>query len=269
MTDIEKYAASLHLAHSYRQPLVKTVLKDLDLPLSAYGLDAGCGIGLYTKMLAEEVGPEGHVVGLDNSQGLLDEAYNLASRRGLQNRITLKQGDVSSIPYGDNTFDWAGSMDCIGCIQADSVFLLKELKRVVKPGGMVFLLIWSSQMLLPGHPSIEAQLNATPSGIAPFNQTMQPERHFMRAGRWFLKAGYRDINTHTYIGNISAPLNQEMRDALTDLFEMRWGGCEQEVSRKTWSYYKRLCNPDSPDFILNLADYHAFYTYTLFQGYAE
>ena len=44
--------------------------------------------------------------------------------------------------------------------------LVKELARVVKPGGSVALLAWSSEKLLPGHPLLEGHLNATSAGIA-------------------------------------------------------------------------------------------------------
>jgi ubiquinone/menaquinone biosynthesis C-methylase UbiE len=33
-----------------------------------------------------------------------------------------------------------------------------------------------------------------------------------------------------------------------------------------WAQYQRLCQPESPDFILNLPDYYAFFTYSMFRG---
>jgi demethylmenaquinone methyltransferase/2-methoxy-6-polyprenyl-1,4-benzoquinol methylase len=63
-------------------------------------------------------------------------------------------------------------------------------------------------------------------------------------------------------------LRDEIRSALTALFDMRWGEAESEVSPKDWKLYKRLCQPGSKDFILNLPDYYAFFTYSLFCGKA-
>jgi hypothetical protein len=57
-----------------------------------------------------------------------------------------------------------------------------------------------------------------------------------------------------------------MRNALTALLEMRWPGVQSEVTPEDWAQYQRLSEPESPDFILDLPDYYAFFTYTMFQG---
>lgn len=136
-------------------------------------------------LLAEAAGLKGHVVGVDITEEFLKKAGLSAAAKGLESRVSFKKADAYKLPFPANTFDWAGSMDCIGYGDQDSVALLREAARVVKPGGRVFILVWSSQMLLPGYPLLEARLNATPSGIAPFKTTMPPEAHFMRALGWF------------------------------------------------------------------------------------
>jgi hypothetical protein len=136
----------------------------------------------------------------------------------------------------------------------------------VKPGGKLCLAIWSSQMLLPGYLLLEARLNATSAGIAPFAAGMAPERHIMRAPEWFRKAGFTDIQALTLLRDICPPLCDEIIAGLTDLFSMRWGSCQKEVAPEIWHDYQRLCNPDSPDFILHNSDYYAFFTYSLFSG---
>jgi len=47
---------------------------------------------------------------------------------------------------------------------------------------------------------------------------------------------------------------------------MRWPNAAPELSADDLAEFQRLCLPDSPDFILNLPDYHAFFTYTMFWG---
>lgn len=111
---------------------------------------------------------------------------------------------------------------------------------------------------------LEARLNATSSGIAPFKVTMPPELHFMCALGWFRKIGFVEPTFRTFVQEICAPLTVEMRIALTELFSMRWGESHSEVSPEDWREYQRLCRPDSPDYILNVAEYCAFITYSLF-----
>jgi demethylmenaquinone methyltransferase/2-methoxy-6-polyprenyl-1,4-benzoquinol methylase len=61
-------------------------------------------------------------------------------------------------------------------------------------------------------------------------------------------------------------LSDDIRNALISLFEMLWGEPQPEVSQKDWAEYERLCQPESPEFILNLSDYYAFFTYSMFRG---
>ncbi|WP_353852733.1 class I SAM-dependent methyltransferase [Dehalobacter restrictus] len=262
----EKYLRSLYVSNPLREPIIKTAISQLGLPLGSCGLDIGCGIGLYSLLLAEAAGSNGHIVGIDTNEEFLEKACSFASDKRLGNRVTFKKADASKLPFQDNTFDWACSMDFIGYGNQDPISLLKEAARVVKPGGLVFILIWSSQMLLSGYPLLEARLNATSSGVAPFKATMPPELHFMRALGWFHQIGFVEPIFRTFVSNISVPLSSEMRIALTELFQMRWGETHLEVSPEDWTEYQRLCHPDSPNFILNVPEYCAFITYSLFYG---
>ena len=262
----EKYLKSLYVSNPLREPIIKTAISQLALPSGSYGLDIGCGIGLYSFLLAEAVGFNGHIVGIDITEEFLEKACLLASDKGLENRVAFKKADASRLPFEDNTFDWAGSMDFIGYGNQDPTSLLREVARVVKPGGLVFILIWSSQMLLPGYPLLEARLNDTSSGVAPFKASMPPELHFMRALGWFHQIGLVQPTFRTFVSDISTPLSSEMTIALTEIFQMRWGETHLEVSPEDWTEYQRLCHPNSPDFILNVPEYCAFITYSLFCG---
>jgi demethylmenaquinone methyltransferase/2-methoxy-6-polyprenyl-1,4-benzoquinol methylase len=143
---------------------------------------------------------------------------------------------------------------------------IKQLARVVKPGGSMAILAWSSQMLLPGYPVLEARLNATKAGIAPFAVEASPERHFLRAAGWLRAAGLEETCAETFVRSVCAPLEDELREALSALLEMRWGGAEAELPEHDSDAYRRLCRPDSPEFVLNRPDYYAFFTYSLFHG---
>ena len=242
------------------------MIRYLNLPSGSHGLDAGCGIGLQLPLLAEAVGQSGHVTGLDISPEFLKHAGTILKESGMSERITFKQGDIYNLPFEDNTFDWLWSADCAGYYTRKPHALTKELGRVVKPGGLIALLIYSSQMLLPGHPLLEARLNATSAGIAPFIPGMSPETHYLRALGWFQKAGFENPSANTFVGNFHAPLSDDIREALSALFRMRWDEAESEVRREDWQTYQRLCQPESPNFILKSPDYYAFFTYSLFHA---
>ena len=262
----EQYLQKLIETNPLREPLLRRVIQALDLPPGSCGLDAGCGGGLQAILLAEAIGPDGHVIGLDISPGLLAYANQQVEEQGLSERIGFKEGDVNHLPFEADSFDWVWSADCIGYPVGELLPVLQELKRALKPGGLAAILAWSSQSFLPGYPLLEARLNATCSTYAPYLQGTEPQAHFMRAVEWFSAAGYEKVHGRTFVGDVQGPLSDEMKAAVISLFEMLWGDSVPDVDPGDRSEYLRLCSPDSPDFILNLPDYYGYFTYTVFRG---
>ena len=266
MTDTISIIHNLLQANPLREPTLRSIIRSLQLPDGSHGLDAGCGIGLQALLLAKAVGTEGHITGLDIMPELLAVGEDLAEKEGLSERITFRPGDVSCLPFEDDLFDWAWSADCIGYPAGDLAPLLQELTRVVKPGGKIILLGWSSQQLLPGYPLLEARLNATCSGYIPFFREQRPEVNFMRALTAFRTLGLENVKAQTFVGDIQSPLSSGERTALTSLFQMLWGTPQPEASAEEQGDYKRLCTPESADFILDIPEYYAFFTYSMFCG---
>ena len=87
-------------------------------PGGSRGLDVGCGVGLQAAWLAEAVGPSGHVTGLDMSPRLLEHARRLAEQSDWRTAVPFREGDMSRLPFADNTFDWLWSADCAGYVRA-------------------------------------------------------------------------------------------------------------------------------------------------------
>jgi ubiquinone/menaquinone biosynthesis C-methylase UbiE len=266
MTDTNVYIQNLLEAEPLRKPLLRSIIESLQLPCASTGLDAGCGIGLQSLLLAEAIGAQGRVTGIDILPELLSYGTEIVAQTTLSDRILFREGDVSHLPLGDNTLDWAWSADCVGYPAGELRPLLNELIRVVRPGGEVILLGWSSQQLLPGYPLLEARLNATCSGYIPFLKEKNPDSNFMRAMNGLRTAGLESVKAHTFIGEVQSPLTPEMRTALISLFEMLWGNPQPETSPEDWRQYQQLCKPESPDFILDIPDYYGFFTCSMFRG---
>jgi demethylmenaquinone methyltransferase/2-methoxy-6-polyprenyl-1,4-benzoquinol methylase len=203
---------------------------------------------------------------VDLDPELLAYGQELAQRAGYGGRVTLREGDVARLPFADASFDWAWSADCVGYPAGDLPALVSELARVVRPGGRVFLLAWSSQLLLPGHPFLEARLNATCSAYLPFLSDQAPERHFLRALGGLRAAGLAEVRAQTFVRTLQAPLTQGEREGLRSLFAMLWGQPQQGEEPAARAGYLRLCPAEAPGDILALPDYYGFFTYSLFQG---
>ncbi len=271
-TDTELYIQRLAEANPLREPVLRSAIAALRLPPGSHGLDAGCGIGLQALLLAEAVGAGGQITGVDILPDLLTYAATLVSRAGLAERIRFQQSDISQLPFADDHFDWVWSADCVGYPAGDLLPVLRELLRVVKPGGSIILLGWSAQQLLPGYPLLEAWLNANCSSYQPYLKDIPPEQHFLRAPQAFHAAGLVNIEAQTFAGTVqatqAAPLAAPQRTALKALLDMLWqhpAGAAGDTPA-AWRDYLRLSNPDSPDFILDQPGYYAFFTCSLFRG---
>lgn len=266
MTETDAYIQRLMEANPIREPVLRSAIEALQLPAGSRGLDIGCGVGLQELLLAEAVGRTGHVTGMDILPEFLAYGENLARQAGLSERIAFREGDMNSLPFEEDSFDWAWSADCAGYPAGELMPILKEMMRVVRPGGSVILLAWSSQQVLPGYPLLEARLNATCSAYLPFLKDKRPDQNFLQSARWFQQAGLQDIQAETFAGTVQTPFQPGERTALLSLFDMLWGQPQSEVSQEDWKEYQRLCLPGSHDLILDIPGYSAFFTYSMFRG---
>lgn len=99
-------------------------------------LELGCGAGGALVALARAVGPEGRVVGLDLSQGMINQASARLRRAGLTDRAALLVGDATSIPWPDVSFDALFMAFTLELFDTPEIpLVLAECRRVLLPGG--------------------------------------------------------------------------------------------------------------------------------------
>ena len=98
-------------------------------------LEVGPGTGYYTLDMARWVGGDGTVEIFDIQQEMLDHTMRRAAERGIAN-VTPTLGDAQALPYDDDCFDAAILTTVLGEIP-DQDAALRELRRVVRPGGRV------------------------------------------------------------------------------------------------------------------------------------
>jgi SAM-dependent methyltransferase len=262
----DAYVDSLNVTACLREPPLRQLVQNLDLRPGSCGLDVGSGTGLGTILLAQAIGSDGHVTGLDLDPEFGVHARQRAARVGLSERVSFCEGDAAHLPFRNATFDWAFSSDCVGYGPWDTSAMLAELARVVRPRGCVGLAFWSSETLLPGHPVLEAHLRSTRAGIAPFRDGAKPSTHPLRLLGALRDAGFVECTVHAAVGTVGAPLSPEVRRALLALFEMRWPGAEAELGEADRIEFRRLCRPDSAECALDSPDYCALFTLSLFRG---
>ena len=103
-------------------------------------LDVACGTGRGTVGLAQAVGQTGKVDALDLSDAMLAQAQAKLEKLELINRVELKQGNAQELPYPNGTFDLVYNGYMFDLIPLDGFLpILKEMARVLKPGGKLVL----------------------------------------------------------------------------------------------------------------------------------
>lgn len=120
------------------------IMEKMDVQPGSKALDVCCGTADWTVALAEAAGPEGHVTGLDFSANMLESAK---PKTALYENITLIEGNAMSLPFEDNSFDYVTIGFGLRNVP-DYVTVLKEMRRVLKPGGIAVCLE-TSQTKIP------------------------------------------------------------------------------------------------------------------------
>ncbi len=108
-----------------------------DLAAGGRALDCCTGTGDLALALADRVTPSGEVVGLDFAEEMLVRAREKAAARGAQ--VEFVAGDALALPFADDRFDAATVAFGIRNV-SDLDAGLREMARVVRPGGRVVIL---------------------------------------------------------------------------------------------------------------------------------
>jgi SAM-dependent methyltransferase len=96
-------------------------------------VDVGCGAGIDSLIAAKMVGPAGGVIGVDMTPAMLAKARHSAAETHLSN-VEFLEGYAESLPVPD---EWADLVISNGVLNLmpDKAVTLKEMARVLKPGG--------------------------------------------------------------------------------------------------------------------------------------
>ncbi len=117
-------------------------------------LDVGCGTGINLLWVSEQFSPN-RVVGCDYSPIAVEwcrDAIASAQPRASGSYIRLSRGDLRSLPFRDESFDLVISLDVLDVFTpGDAAAAVREIHRVVRPGGIAFVRVPAYQWLLSSH----------------------------------------------------------------------------------------------------------------------
>lgn len=125
----------LKALHHVYGPAGRRVLVQAGLVPGMQVADFGCGVGAVTRMLAEMVGPAGHVTGVDVSRAQLDQAHGYCVEGGLTN-VSFVEASAATTGLPRNRFDLAYCRFLLLHL-TDPAGCLREMCAVLKPGGIL------------------------------------------------------------------------------------------------------------------------------------
>lgn len=110
-------------------------------------LDVATGTGDLAILAARKL-PKARVVGIDISEGMLQHGRRKVEKAGLHERVTLQQGDSAALPFPDGRFDAVTAAFGVRNFE-DLERGLGEMRRVLRPGGRLFILEFSKPVKAP------------------------------------------------------------------------------------------------------------------------
>jgi ubiquinone/menaquinone biosynthesis C-methylase UbiE len=114
-------------------------------------LALGCGTGVEVRALKRLTRPEVAIVGVDHSPALIDAARRHTDDEGLSGNVTYQVGDAHHVPYGDGEFDVVTLHTLLSHVD-DPLQVLREARRLVRPGGTVAIFDGDYASLTFAHP---------------------------------------------------------------------------------------------------------------------
>jgi ubiquinone/menaquinone biosynthesis C-methylase UbiE len=81
------------------------MIRDLQIEPGSFVVDAGCGPGLWTPLLAQAVGPQGHILGIDISTEALVMAHKRSAHAWYRHQVQYKRAVLEQLPIGDGEAD--------------------------------------------------------------------------------------------------------------------------------------------------------------------
>lgn len=100
-------------------------------------LDLGSGAGLDVFMAARQVGPTGHVIGVDMTPAMIEKAKDNAEKLGVTN-VEFRFGDIEELPVDNDSVDVIIS-NCVINLAPDKGKVFRESFRVLHPGGRMLI----------------------------------------------------------------------------------------------------------------------------------
>jgi ubiquinone/menaquinone biosynthesis C-methylase UbiE len=179
------------------QPLAERLLATVPLWTGERVLDVACGTGIVARLAAQLIGTTGLVTGVDLNPGMLEVARAQTPTSGAA--VEWREGDAGALPCDDASYDVALCQQGLQFFP-DQPRALREMHRVLRPGGRLALSVWRGLEHNPFNRAVAAGLaryvsaEAAAAIRAPF---AHGDAQVLR--RLIVDAGFRDVEIQVQV----------------------------------------------------------------------
>ena len=251
MSDSSQSDRVLHAFQQAFRKELEDAIGAYDLQNGARVLDAPCGDGFYTELLARQM-RSGQLVAADISTECLANAEKTVQPKADLD-VQFQLADAYKLPFDDNSFDF------VWCAQNfitldDPVQALRELARVLRPGGQVavletdeyhhVLLPWSVELELAVQRAVRDECQHRYGDAAKFAQARDLRSEFR-------EAGLRPTVKRTVVADRSAPFDSATREFLTRHLNYLQHFVRMELTPREMANLKKATDATDPDSLIN------------------
>src|ERR1041385_9043831 len=232
-------------------PLTEALIEDAGVVKGQAVLDVAGGAGEPSLTIAETVGPEGSVTCTDFAPEVVAAANAAAARRGITN-VNFRQCSADSLPFADGAFDVAVSR--LGAMFfPDPVAALREMLRVLKPGGSLGFVVWRAAELNPFFKATSAVVSRYVEP-APEEPDAPNAFRFAEPGKLaglLKEAGAVEVRERILKSDITAPIALEdyweMRSEISESLRSKLAGLSDEQKFQIATEVQRAAAPFFPN----------------------
>jgi demethylmenaquinone methyltransferase/2-methoxy-6-polyprenyl-1,4-benzoquinol methylase len=132
------------LSGSFEKKYRNIGIRNLNVQKGEKVLEIGFATGKAIEIFAQQVGKEGKVCGLDLSDKMLEITSKVIKNIGLSDRVELKCGDATNIPFSTDYFDKIFISFTLELFDTPEIpFVLDECRRVLKDNGLICVISMS------------------------------------------------------------------------------------------------------------------------------
>jgi len=249
LPEYDQQLANFHRSFAHE---LQAIIEALPLRPGMHVLDLACGAGFYARRIAERLGPEGTLTGVDINRAYLVEAAAKASGHTGQANNAFIAASFDRLPFRDGTFD------LVWCAQSlftlpDPVAAIRPMVRVVRPGGLIAVLENDTlhEVCLPWPIGLELPLRAAELRFF-LDESQNSNNYYVgrRMPKVLAEAGLEPVGLTTHAFDRQAPLGEAEQALLRGYLNTVVTRVSPHLEPGLLQELHRLVDPGSPTSML-------------------